>query len=211
MLFETRGIRATIDPRNLEYGVLQRADIVVLRMIRDSWPERPIYFARSSGSYPRQLGLENNVLTQGLAAKVFVPPAAPTKDTVFVNGDAWLDVGRTQALWDSVFVGPKSVIARGDWIDRPSVGIPFLYVQSGVELAGIQDQRGNARVARQLLDTARRVAAATRLTGLIGEAEPSAAASTPGDTARSVDLRVNPIRQPVAPTTSPTTTRPRRE
>ena len=65
MQFTAPGITATVDPRNLEYGVLMRADAFVLRMIKDSWPERPIYFARSGVGYPRSLGLENNVLTQG--------------------------------------------------------------------------------------------------------------------------------------------------
>ena len=75
MEFNTRDIHATIDPRKLEYGVLQRADALVLRMIQDAWPERPIYFARSAVGYPRTLGLENYVITQGLASKLFVPPA----------------------------------------------------------------------------------------------------------------------------------------
>ena len=51
-----------------------RADAFVLRMIQDSWPARPIYFARSAGGYPRSFGLGDNVLTQGLASKLFVPP-----------------------------------------------------------------------------------------------------------------------------------------
>ena len=40
-------------------------------MIQDSWPRRPIYFARSAVGYPRSLGLENYVIKQGLAAKLF--------------------------------------------------------------------------------------------------------------------------------------------
>ncbi|HEV8237414.1 MAG TPA: DUF2723 domain-containing protein, partial [Gemmatimonadaceae bacterium] len=59
--FSTGRLHATIDPQRLEYGVLQRADAFVLRMIQDSWPERPFYFARSAGGYPRSLGLESNV------------------------------------------------------------------------------------------------------------------------------------------------------
>ena len=75
--------------------MLRRADVFVLRMIRDSWPERPIYFARSAVGYPRSLGLGDNVLTQGLATKLFVPTttSAMPHDTMFVQGDGWLDVG----------------------------------------------------------------------------------------------------------------------
>src|SRR5262249_7896887 len=44
MVFNSGAIHATIDPRRLESGVLMRADALVLRMIQDSWPGRPIYF-----------------------------------------------------------------------------------------------------------------------------------------------------------------------
>ena len=35
-------------------------DIAVLRMIADSWPQRPIYFSRTTGNYPQSLGLARN-------------------------------------------------------------------------------------------------------------------------------------------------------
>jgi len=97
--FNSHDLHAVIDPRNLEYGALLRSDALVLRMIQDSWPDRPIYFARSDIGYPRSLGLQNYVLTQGLASKVFVPPTKAVKDTAFVEGDGWFDVARTRALW----------------------------------------------------------------------------------------------------------------
>src|SRR5262249_32182672 len=91
--FPAGSIRPTTDPKNLDHGVLQRADVLVLRMIQDAWPQRPIYFARTSGGYAHELGLGDYVLTQGLAAKLFVPPATGTpKDTVFIPGDGWLDL-----------------------------------------------------------------------------------------------------------------------
>ena len=121
MVFNSGAIHATIDPRRLENGVLMRADALVLRMIQDSWPARPIYFARSAGGYPRSLGLGDNVLTQGLASKLFVPPASQTRDTVLVAGDGWLDVARTRALWNDVFVGPRAIVIRGP-LGGPAVG-----------------------------------------------------------------------------------------
>src|SRR6202008_4767897 len=106
-------------------GILQRADVFVLRMIADSWPGRPVYFRRTSGGYARELGFQNNVLTQGLASKVFIPPAKPSAATAFLSNDGWMDVPRTATLWTEVFQAPKSLIRRGDWIDPPSVGIPY--------------------------------------------------------------------------------------
>jgi hypothetical protein len=180
MSFTSGPIHATIDPRRLENGVLMRADAFVLRMIQDAWPARPIYFARSAGGYPRSLGLGDYVLTQGLASKVFVPPTTQTRDTVLVEGDGWLDVARTRALWKDVFIGPAAVVSEGQWIDRPSASMPALYVFGGFELAQALRLGGDAREANAVLATTRDVAHATRL----------------DDVARSIEQALN---RPAAP------------
>ena len=174
MMFKAGGdsITATIDPRNFPEGILQKADIVVLRMIADSWGKRPIYFSRTSGSYARQLGLGDNVLTQGLASKVFIPPKAATPDTVAVQGDGWFDVQRSKSLWTDVFEGPQSVIRAGDWIDRPSVGIPYLYVATGIELSELLGSRGDPKAAQQVQQTSVAVAHAVRLDDLVQRLQP---------------------------------------
>jgi hypothetical protein len=202
MSFTSGEIKATIDPRNLDHGVLQRADLFVLRMIQDAWPQRPIYFARTSGSYARSLGLGDNVLTQGLASKLFIPPASPTaaKDTVYVQGDGWFDLPRSDSLWHS-FAGPASVLKTGDWIDRPSVGIPYLYVATGLELAEALKERGQPQRANQVFNTAKNVALAVRLDDLVRGAEASFQQPT-GDTARGAAL---PSAQPTAPPAGPAT------
>jgi hypothetical protein len=129
MTFQGGPIKATIDPQRLSIpGVLQRADIFVLRMISDAFKERPIYLSRTSAGYGNELGLGNYLLTQGLATKIFIPPTTQGKDTVLVSGAGWVDVKRTKTLWDSVFTGQKSIATRNDWVDRPSVGIPYLYL-----------------------------------------------------------------------------------
>ena len=204
MQFTARDITATIDPRNLEYGVLMRADALVLRMIKDSWPERPIYFARSGVGYPRALGLENNVLTQGLASKLFVPPssASRSRDTLFVQGDGWLDVARTMALWNDVFVGHHSVVREGKWIDRPSASMPALYVFAGAELADALRSEGKMEAANGVFATVRQVAHATGFDGLIRGVEQDYAKPAPGDSA-GVTLRVNPTTQPKTQSTEP--------
>ena len=70
-----------------------------------------------------------------------------------------------------MFVGPKSVIKSGDWIDRPSVGIPYLYVATGIELAEALKQQGKAAQANAVFNTARQVAKAVRLEDLLRGAE----------------------------------------
>jgi hypothetical protein len=204
MQFTAPGITATIDPRNLEYGVLMRADAFVLRMIKDAWPERPIYFARSGVGYPRSLGLENNVLTQGLASKVFVPPTAEShpRDTLLVQGDGWLDVARTRALWNDVFVGHHSVVSEGKWIDRPSASMPALYVFAGAELADALRSEGKMAAANGVFATTRDVAHATGFDALLRNVEQDYDKPQPGDSA-GVSLRVDPTVQPKTQSTEP--------
>ena len=162
MTFSDGPIHATIDPRNLEYGVLQRSDLVVLRMIQDSWPRRPIYFARSDGGYARSLGLQNYFITQGLAQKLFVPPASPSPDTLFVQGDGWFDLRTTDSLWH-MFHAPGSIAAEGQWVDRASVGMPLLYLFTGAELADGLRASGRAAEANGVLSTMGAIAHATSL------------------------------------------------
>ena len=207
MQFTTGDIHAVIDPRNLEYGVLQRADALVLRIIQDSWPARPVYFARSAVGYPRSLGLGNNVLTQGLASKLFIPPTtvpeAKQRDTIPVENDGWLDISRSAALWNDVFAGPKSVISEGRWVDRPSVSMPALYVFMGAELTDALRATGRAAEANKIFSTTKQVAAATDLQGLIqGFEQQLAAPAVTGDSS-GVTLRLDTKNQPKVQSTEP--------
>ncbi|HTJ21679.1 MAG TPA: DUF2723 domain-containing protein, partial [Gemmatimonadaceae bacterium] len=191
MQFNSGPFHATIDPGNLQYGVLQRADAFVLRMIQDAWTERPIYFARSAGGYPRSLGLGDDVLTQGLASKLFVPPPSATRDTIYVQGDGWLDVARTKALWDHVFTGYQSVIKEGQWIDRPSASMPALYIFAGAELADALRVRGEAAAANRILATTRQVATTVHLDDLARALEQSTTAAPATGDSTGVTLHVD--------------------
>jgi hypothetical protein len=194
--FVKDSLRLVLDPRQTPIeGYLQRADLLVLMMIQDSWPQRPFYFSRTSGQYAQQLGMTNHTMAQGLAAKLFIPPTASSRDTVFLADQGeWLDIPRTKALWDSVFAGPKALIKRGDWIDSPSVGIPYLYIATGATLAQILNDRGDGKAAMDVFNTTRQVAEAVRIQ-TSGTLPPPAAAPietgtvlAPGDSRASKQL-----------------------
>jgi len=187
--FNAGNIQATITPRTLT-----RADIFVLRMIKDN-TGRPIYFSRTSGGYgSHELGLGPYLVTQGLARKL-VPdlPRAASRDTMLVPGEGFVDVPRTTALWDSVFQAPKSVIVKNDWVDRASVGIPALYVSTGFMLAEALRNLGNDPGAQRVLATTERVARATRLDDLFQAVRDLPPLGTEGDS------RSAPVPLPVAP------------
>src|SRR5688500_5924841 len=211
MSLKTGNLNVIIAPQRLPQdgqgnGILQRADIFVLKMVSDSWPGRPIYFSRTSGGYARDLGFGNYTLTQGLAAKVFVPPPQSSPDTLLVQGDGWMDVARTAALWTDVFKAPDALIRRGDWIDQPSIGIPYLYIATGVELAeALREQ--DPREAKKVLDQTRSVANAMRLGAALGSIDqilPNITVPS-GDSART---KVLPLLTPDTPSTKSPAKRP---
>jgi hypothetical protein len=155
---------ATVDPRNLHYHVLERADIFVLHLIADN-SERPIYLSSTSGYYARELGISDYLLTQGLARKVLMAPPTASKDTVDLPGIGWMDVSRTRALWNQ-FKAPSSLIRRGDWVDRASANIPSIYVMNGYFLAEGLARAGERAPSDSVLRTAAQVATSAHLDDL---------------------------------------------
>ena len=192
-LFEHGAIRAVVDERRLQYGVVERADLLVLRMIQDNLrpdgARRPIYFSRTMGGYPHALGLGDYTLSQGLARKLLPRVVTPGRDTVLVPGDGWLDVARTEALWRDTFAGHEAIARRGEWPDRASVGIAFSYAVTGLTLAEALTAAGRPAAAAPVVDTVERLARATRTTDLLRSAEPPAAAS-PSDAPRGREVPV---------------------
>ncbi|MEP6731734.1 MAG: DUF2723 domain-containing protein [bacterium] len=148
-LFKTGDLRAIIDPRRLEYGVITRGDLMVLQLLKDNIGVRPMYIARTSGSYVQALGLEKYALVQGLANKIEPTEIVATKDTLAAGGTGHIDVVRTRALW-SAYGAPPAMIRRGDWVDRPSVGIPLIYVGTAMMLGEVAEQRGEMKEAERM-------------------------------------------------------------
>ncbi|HEX5830739.1 MAG TPA: DUF2723 domain-containing protein [Gemmatimonadaceae bacterium] len=163
-VFERPGtqLRTRIEPQ-----ILERADLFVLKMVRDN-PDRSVYFSRTSVGYPRRFGFEDFLLTQGLARKLLTARPTPSRDTLAIPGQGYLDVARTEALWNDVFEGHEALIRKGPWIDRPSIGIPYLYVDVGMLLAEALRQNGRPREAAQVMNQALAVARATRLDDVVG-------------------------------------------
>jgi len=201
---------ATIDPKNLAHGVLERADVFVLHLVIDN-PDRPVYLSATSGSYGIQMGISTYLLSQGLARKVLTDPIQATKDTLNLPGEGWIDVPRSLALWKE-FTAPKSLIQRGDWVDQPSVNIPALYVMSGYFLAEGLIRAGDRPQGDSVLHTATQIASAAHLDQLFRPALPPPSQAVPlpesGDVPRAAPVpggkapppaRPIPQRQPSSP------------
>ena len=193
-LFTAGNVRAIITPRQLT-----RADIIVLRIIKDAaGTVRPIYFSRTSGGYAAELGMGQYTLTQGLAKKLVNGEIHASHDTLAIGGEGYLDVRRTKLLWDSVFTATKSIARRTDWVDQPSVGIPYLYVSTGAILSEALQKVGEPQDANRVMNEARAVAKATRLDDLLARFEQTdrPATAPSADSGGQVEI-------PLAPKTAP--------
>ncbi|MDQ8153590.1 MAG: DUF2723 domain-containing protein [Gemmatimonadota bacterium] len=184
-VFVAGKIRAVIEPR-----FLARADIFVLKMIQDN--KRPVYFSRTSGGYPFELGLGSYVLTQGLARKLLTDSIVGGKDTVRVQGEGWVDVARMKSL-TAEYRAPAALEKKNKWVDKASVGIPYLYVSTNYVLAEALNNLGDKAGSDKALDAAMRVAKATGLGDLFAGATPAPPPPVvSGDSARKTAVPVKP-------------------
>ncbi|MDB4888716.1 MAG: hypothetical protein JWL61_571, partial [Gemmatimonadetes bacterium] len=190
-VFQTGTLKAIVDPRQLEYGVVTRGDLMVLQLIKDNVGHRPMYIARTSGSYVQALGLEPYALVQGLAVKIQPAAISATKDTVAAEGTGHIDVNRTRALWNS-YGAPKAMIRRGDWVDRPSVGIPLMYIATAFMLGQVAEQRGEIKEAERMRTAAVDLAEGTRTLDYFVPSAQRGVPAESGDARRQSTVPVRP-------------------
>jgi hypothetical protein len=190
-IFQAGGIRALVDPRRLEYGVPVRSDLIVLQLLKENLGSRPLYVARTTGGYVQALGLEPYALVQGLANKIMSSPVKTSGDTVAVPGLGHIDVPRSRELWNG-FGAPAAIIARGDWIDRPSVNIPTTYIGTALVLSQAYDRLGRTDEAEKLRRAVVDIAEATRTLDLFISPDRSPQAGPGRDSPRGATLPVTP-------------------
>jgi hypothetical protein len=148
--FDHAGIHATIPA-----GTLMRDQLVVLQLIKNEFPKRPVHF--SIGPYAQAIGLGPYVVTHGLTQRLVVSPAAANPAFVSLGG-IMVDVAASDSLW-SHYSGPAALLAQSQWIDRPSISIPYAYAMTG-QLVGYGrmargDSAGGAAALRQVDTIAR--------------------------------------------------------
>jgi hypothetical protein len=164
-------IVVNIQPRQFgDFAGLERADLFVLYMIRDGYPERPFYFSRTTGGYAEEMGFAPFTVITGLARKLV--PAIPKAGDgiVMVPGEGAIDLETTRALWENVFTATKSIARRDLWVDRPSAGIPFLYLRTGLDLTTALTQRGDTAEASRIRSQVESIARATQLDDVLAQA-----------------------------------------
>jgi len=149
---------------NIQPGYLVRDQLVLLRLIKDAYPERPIYVSTGGA---RGLGLEPYLISQGFVQKLVANPLTDSPATPRISG-LFIDVDRSKTLWDTVYRAPDGLIKEGDWIDRASIGIPYTYAFTGAVLAEAMSRRGDERAANAIMDRVKRIVKAARIEGFPG-------------------------------------------
>ena len=165
---EGTSILATIQPRSFgDFSGLERSDLFVLYLIRDAYPERPFFFSRTTGGYAEGMGFAPFTVTTGLARKLMPGPPEAGNGIVAVQGEGMFDLPVTRALWETVFRGPSSIARREVWADRPSVGIPYLYIRTGAVLAAVLAHGGDSTRASLVRAQTEQIARATQLESVL--------------------------------------------
>ena len=157
-IFRQGGITLNIEP-----GYLVRDELILLRLIKDAFPERPIYLSTGGGGRLTE-SMQPYLLSQGFVQKLMDKPLTESAATPRLSG-LFIDVDRTKALWNDVYRAPQSLIKEGDWIDRASFGIPYTYAFTGALLAQAVSDRGDQKSADAIKERVRAIVKAARIEG----------------------------------------------
>lgn len=135
---------------------LGRDHVVVLRFIRDSFPDRGIFF--SGGAYGHELGFGPYLVRQGLVDKLVSRPAERVPGIIPAQGGGWVDEERTLALWRDVYTAPESLVTHGKWVDAASSNLPRVYAGTAALASQLFARRGETAAADSAMATAERIA-----------------------------------------------------
>jgi len=151
---------------NIQPGILVRDELVLLRLIKDAFPERPIYVSTGGGG-GLAAGLQPYLLSQGFVQKLTDSPIPDTAETPHILG-LNVDLPRTKALWDTVYHAPDALIKEGEWVDRASFGIAYTYAFTGAVLNEALKARGATKDADTVMIRVREIVKAARIENFPG-------------------------------------------
>ena len=122
------GIDVALDPQMLGRPYLERADIVVLQVIKDQLGKRPIYFSRTVGLYGDAFGLTSRLEGHGFARQLRQQELQPSDSIKAIQSLGYVNMPRTtRLLFDVYHSGAAARPRPRGWVDKPSEGILSLY------------------------------------------------------------------------------------
>ena len=121
-------VRITVDPQMLGRPYVERADLIVMQVIKDQLGKRPIYYSRTVGLYGDQFGLTSHLEGQGFARVLRPKAIAPSDSIQGIQSLGYVNVPRTMKLLFDVYHSDAAARLRPrGWVDEPSKGILDLY------------------------------------------------------------------------------------
>jgi hypothetical protein len=162
-LFRHGAMEARVGP-----GTLTRDQVLLLRMIRDTFPDRPFVFTHPN--LPFSVGLGGYVVRTGLLWRLMPAVVASTSGSAQPGASDELgavDVEFSLRMWRDVYRGMAQLAREGDWVDEPSLVIPVQYVLLGNALIEALERRGaatDAQAVRRDVESIYKAARLERLT-----------------------------------------------
>jgi len=142
-------IDVTLDPQMLGRPYIERADVVVLQVIKDQLGKRPIYFSRTVGLYADQFGLTAHLEGQGFARALRPQPLQESDSIKAIQSLGYVNLPRTTRLLFEVYHADAAARPRPrGWVDKPSEGILSLYALTYYAMAQELQGRDQALAAR---------------------------------------------------------------
>jgi hypothetical protein len=121
-------IDITLDPQMLGHPYLERADVIVLQVIKDQLGKRPIYFSRTVGLYGDQFGLTSRLEGHGFARALRQHELQESDSIKAIASLGYVNVPRSTRLLFDVYHADAATRQRPrGWVDEPSKGILDLY------------------------------------------------------------------------------------
>src|SRR5258706_24901 len=121
-------VRITVDPQMMGRPYVERADLVVMQVIKDQLGKRPISFSRTVGLYGDQFGFTSHLEGQGFARVLRSKALTPSDSIKGVQSLGYVNVPRTTQLLFDVYHSDAAAKQRPrGWVDKPSEGILSLY------------------------------------------------------------------------------------
>jgi len=121
-------VRITVDPQMLGRPYVEKADLIVMQVIKDQLGKRPIYYSRTVGLYGDQFGLTSHLEGQGFARVLRQKEIVPSDSIQGIQSLGYVNVPRTTKLLFDVYHADAAGRPRPrGWVDEPSKGILDLY------------------------------------------------------------------------------------
>ena len=150
-------VPAVLDPQMLGRPYLEKAEVIVLQVIKDQIGKRPINFSRTTGFLGDQLSFTSRLESQGFTRVLREHELTPSDSIKPVQSFGYVNIPRTTRLLLDVYHSDVAARPRPrGWLDKPSEGILSLYALTYYTMAQVL-QGTNSETAARMQATAQGV------------------------------------------------------